>query len=159
MIDAEILVEAKYWEKIIKNPKKKILSLLKKFPNQYKFNKKKVSISVLLTNNKKVKVLNKNFRKKNKPTDILSFPSFNKIDFKKNIKKNNIYLGDIAISYQEFFKNNKNDLENGFIKIFIHGYLHLLNFNHKSNKDYAMMSSVENKLFQKVKGKIDNKKI
>ena len=64
MIDAEILVEAKYWEKIIKNPKKKILSLLKKFPNQYKFNKKKVSISVLLTNNKKVKVLNKNFRKK-----------------------------------------------------------------------------------------------
>ena len=159
MIDAEILVEAKYWEKIIKNPKKKILSLLKKFPNQYKFNKKKVSISVLLTNNKKVKVLNKNFRKKNKPTDILSFPSFNKIDFKKNIKKNNIYLGDIAISYQEFFKNNKNDLENGFIKIFIHGYLHLLNFNHKSNKDYAMMSSVENKLFQIVKGKIDNKKI
>ena len=159
MIDAEILVETKYWEKIIKNPKKKILSLLKKFPNQYKFNKKKVSISVLLTNNKKVKVLNKNFRKKNKPTDILSFPSFNKIDFKKNIKKNNIYLGDIAISYQEFFKNNKNDLENGFIKIFIHGYLHLLNFNHKSNKDYAMMSSVENKLFQIVKGKIDNKKI
>ena len=159
MIDAEILVETKYWEKIIKNPKKKILSLLKKFPNQYKFNKKKVSISVLLTNNKKVKVLNKNFRKKNKPTDILSFPNFNKIDFKKNIKKNNIYLGDIAISYQEFFKNNKNDLENGFIKIFIHGYLHLLNFNHKSNKDYAMMSSVENKLFQIVKGKIDNKKI
>ena len=159
MIDAEILVETKYWEKIIKNPKKKILSLLKKFPNQYKFNKKKVSISVLLTNNKKVKVLNKNFRKKNKPTDILSFPNFNKIDFKKNIKKNNIYLGDIAISYQEFFKNNKNDLENGFIKIFIHGYLHLLNFNHKSNKDYALMSSVENKLFQIVKGKIDNKKI
>ena len=159
MIDAEILVETKYWEKIIKNPKKKILSLLNKFPNQYKFNKKKVSISVLLTNNKKVKILNKNFRKKNKPTDILSFPNFNKIDFKKNIKKNNIYLGDIAISYQEFFKNNKNDLENGFIKIFIHGYLHLLNFNHKSNKDYAMMSSVENKLFQIVKGKIDNKKI
>ena len=73
------------------------------------------------------------------------------------MKKNSIYLGDIAISYQEFFKNNKNDLENGFIKIFIHGYLHLLNFNHKSNKDYSLMSSVEKKLFQIVKGKIDNK--
>ena len=148
------------WNKYLKNPNTFIQNKINNFNKKFKKYKKNILYCTLvLTGSNEIRKLNKNFRKKNKPTDILSFPSFNKIDFKKNIKKNNIYLGDIAISYQEFFKNNKNDLENSFIKIFIHGYLHLLNFNHKSNKDYALMSSVENKLFQIVKGKIDNKKI
>ena len=61
-------------------------------------------------------------------------------------------MGDIVISYEEFLKKNRNDYENGFIKIFIHGFLHLLNYNHKSDKDYAIMSSIENKMFRKIKG-------
>ena len=56
------------------------------------------------------------------------------------------------ISYERIFKKNKNDYKNGFIKIFIHGFLHLLNFDHKSNKDYKKMNSIENKIFQKIKG-------
>ena len=78
MINAEVLVETKNWKKILKNPKKLILNSLKKFPKRYRFINKKVNISVLLTNNKKIKFLNKKFRNKNKPTDILSFPFFEK---------------------------------------------------------------------------------
>ena len=74
MIDAEVLVETNNWNRIIKNPKKKVLNLLKNLPSVYKFNQKKVYISVLLTNNNKIKFLNKKFRNKNQPTDILSFP-------------------------------------------------------------------------------------
>ena len=46
---------------------------------------------------------------------------------------------------------NKNDLKNGFIKILIHGFLHLLRFNHELDKEYKIMNSIENKIFQKVK--------
>ena len=87
MINAEVLVESKYWRKIIQNPKKLILNILKNLPNNYRFINKKVNISVLLTNNNKIKYLNKKFRKKNKPTDILSFPFFEKKELKKNFRK------------------------------------------------------------------------
>ena len=152
MINAEVLVETKNWKKILKNPKKLILNSLKKFPKRYRFIYKKVNISVLLTNNKKIKFLNKKFRNKNKATDILSFPFFDKKAQKKGLKNKKIYLGDIIISHEEFKKKNKNNLKNGFIKIFIHGFLHLLNFDHKSNKDYKKMNSIENKIFEMVKG-------
>ncbi len=152
MIDAEVLVETNNWNKIIKNPKKKVLNLLKNLPSVYKFNQKKVYISVLLTNNNKIKFLNKKFRNKNQPTDILSFPFFDKKNLKKNLRYKEFYLGDIAISYEEFYKKNKNDCKNGFTKIVIHGFLHLLNFDHKSDREYKIMNSIEEKIFQKVKG-------
>ena len=46
-----------------------------------------------------MKYLNKKFRKKNKSTDVLSFPFYSVKELKKN-KDKKIYLGDIAISYQ-----------------------------------------------------------
>ena len=152
MIEADVLVETKKWKKIIQNPRSQILNIIKKFPSQYKFLYKKAQISILLTNNQKIKFLNKKFRKKNKPTDVLSFPFFDKKNFNKNIKNKNFYLGDIVIGYEEFLKKNRNNYENGFIKIFIHGFLHLLNYDHKSDKDYAIMNSIENKIFRKIKG-------
>ena len=77
--------------------------------------------------------LNKKFRNKNKPTDVLSFPFNNKMKYKKNL-----YLGDIAISYEIVNKRSKNSfffLE--FDKIWIHGYLHLLGYDHKKKKDFT----------------------
>ncbi len=64
MIDAEVLIESNNWKKIIQNPKRLILNILKKFPKRYKFVNKKVYISILLTSNNKIKLLNKKFRKK-----------------------------------------------------------------------------------------------
>tara|TARA_B100000035_G_scaffold307064_1_gene309861 strand:+ start:260 stop:718 length:459 start_codon:yes stop_codon:yes gene_type:complete len=152
MIDAEVLVEFNDWKKIIKNPKELIFKSIKKFPKKYRFINKKAHISILLTNNKKIKFLNKKFRKKNKPTDILSFPNFNEKNLKKNIKNKKFYLGDIAISHEEFVRKNKLELKNGFLKLFIHGFLHLLNFDHKLNKDFKKMNFVEKEIFKKVKG-------
>ena len=48
--------------------------ICKAFPKKYKFLNKKVTFTLLLSNNKNIKKLNKVFRKKNKSTDILSFP-------------------------------------------------------------------------------------
>ena len=146
MIESEVLVESKNWKKIIKNPSRLISNLLKKFPDEYKFNKKKVQITVLLTNNKRIKFLNKKFRKKNKSTDILSFPFFEKKNLKKVIKLKKFYLGDIVISYEDFIEKNKSNYEISFIKIFIHGFLHLLKFDHISDNDYLIMNKVENQV-------------
>ena len=147
MIKANVILGYSNWTKTIKNPNiylNKRLKILSKAPV---FKKKNHEFSILLTNNKKMKNLNLKFRKKNKTTDVLSFP----IKIKENTK---FYVGDIAISY-EIIKNRSKEtnffLE--FDKMWIHGYLHLIGYDHKRLNDYCKMLKKEKsilKYFHKV---------
>ena len=153
MIKVNVFSEEKAWSKRLKNIDLFFKKICKSFPKKYQFPNKKVSLSLLLSNNKNIKRLNKSFRNKDKSTDILSFPFNKKIKISKDT-----YLGDIIISYNYLDKPKSQDLEtfkHKAIKIFIHGYLHLLGFNHIKNKDYLKMLKEENHLYKYVKSKID----
>ena len=148
MINADVVVENKLWNKKIKDPNKYIKKKIKKI---FKFNSlknKHLSLTILLTSNSKMKYLNKKFRNKNKTTDVLSFPNLGKADLKKKTNTK-IYLGDIALSYEIINRRSKTsnfDLE--FDKVWIHGYLHLLGYDHKKIKDYKVMKKIENKILK-----------
>ena len=151
MIKAEVLVDNSAWKKKLSNSSKFFNRILKNLPKKYSFKNKKTIITVLLSNNSKIKKLNKVFRKKNKATDILSFP------IKKKIDNKIFYLGDIIISYEFMNKPKKiNFLEfkTKVAKIFIHGFLHLIGFNHLKNKDFMKMNKEEIKIYNLVKNKI-----
>ena len=153
MINVSVFSEEKAWSKRLKNTDLFFKKICKAFPKKYQFSKKKVSFSLLLSNNKNIKKLNKNFRNKNKSTDILSFPFNKKVKISKNM-----YLGDIIISYNYIDKPKTQNLESfkhKVVKIFIHGYLHLLGFNHFKNKDYLKMLREENFIYKHVISKID----
>ena len=153
MISVNVFSEEKAWSKKLKDKDIFFKKICRAFPKKYKFLNKKVTFTLLLSNNKNIKKLNKVFRKKNKPTDILSFP----IDKKIKISKHT-YLGDIIISYNYLDKPRSQDsklFKEKVIKIFIHGFLHLLGFDHKKNKDYDKMLREENFLFQSVKLKVN----
>ena len=152
MISIDVVSESNLWSKKIKKPDIFFNSLVKIFPKKYRFIKKKISLTLLLSNNKNIKKLNKKFRNKNKTTDVLSFP------FRKslNIKKSP-YIGDIAISY-EFINKPKTssilEFKSKVVKIFIHGFLHLLDFDHIKLKDFKRMLVEEEKIFKTIKTKI-----
>ena len=153
MINVSVFSEEKAWSKKLKNKDLFFKKVCKAFPKKYKFLNKKVTFTLLLSNNKNIKKLNKVFRKKNKSTDILSFPLNKKIKILKNT-----YLGDIIISYNYLDKPRSQDLKlfkEKVVKIFIHGFLHLLGFDHKKNRDYSKMLKEENFLFKYVKSKIN----
>ena len=122
------------------------------FPRKYRFIKKKVSLTVLLSNNKNIKRLNKKFRNKNKSTDILSFPFEKKLNIKKSP-----YIGDIIISY-EFMNKPKAltalEFKSKITRIFIHGFLHLLGYDHIKLKDFKEMLIEEEKIFKTIETKI-----
>jgi probable rRNA maturation factor len=153
MINIEVFSEEKAWSKKIKKKEiffKKICNL---FPRKYRFPYKKITLSLLLSNNRCIKKLNKNFRNKNKSTDILSFP----FDKKKLISKKT-YIGDIIISYNFMNKprlQNIKSFKKKVIKTFIHGYLHLLGFDHVKDKDYRIMLDEEEKIYKSVISKIN----
>ena len=138
MIKANVILDNFKWKKKIKNPSLYFKKKLKKLSKIRNFSKKKQEFSILLTNNAKMKNLNNKFRNKNKPTDVLSFPL-------NNFLKKNIYIGDIAISYEII--NQRSKKSNFFLefdKIWIHGYLHLIGYDHKNLKDFEKMLKKEN---------------
>ena len=147
MIKANVILDHYKWKNKIKNPSKYFKKKINNINKLVFFKKKKHEFSVLLTNNKKMKNLNFKFRKKNKPTDVLSFPS-------RYVEKKNIYIGDIAISFE--IVNKRSKTSNFFLeldKMWIHGYFHLIGYDHKKNDDYKKMLKKENavlKYFHKI---------
>ena len=152
MISIDVVSENNLWSKKIKKPHFFFNSLVKVFPKKYRFIKKKISLTILLSNNKKIKKLNKKFRNKNKSTDILSFPSEKKI----NIKKLH-YIGDIIVSYEFMNKPKASsalEFKSKVTKIFIHGFLHLLGYDHTKLKNFKEMITEEDKIYQTIETKI-----
>ena len=153
MINIEVFSEEKAWSKKLKKKElffKEICNLL---PKKYKFPNKKISFSLLLSNNKSIKKLNKNFRNKNKSTDVLSFPLSKKV-----LISNKTYIGDIVISYNFMNKPKSQNIKNfkfKVVKTFIHGFLHLLGFDHIKDKDYRKMLSEEEKIYKLVISKLN----
>ena len=146
MIKVNVEINKKSWHKKIKNPNKYFDLKLKKISKIIKFfKKKKIIFTIFLTSSLHMKKLNKEFRDKNKATDVLSFPQFS---FKKLklIKENEIYIGDIAISYEIINLRSKKDFLLEFDKVWVHGLLHLIGFNHIKNKDYFKMNKFEKRI-------------
>ena len=114
-----------------------------KFVKIKSLKKKNFQFTLLLTNKIIIKNLNKKFRKKNKETDVLSFPINSHFD--KN------YKGDIAICYEIInLRSKKTDFDIEFDKMWIHGLLHLLGYNHVKQKDYEQMLKREQDILKRV---------
>ena len=137
MIKANVILDHSKWKNKIKNPSTYFKKKINKLNKISSFKKKKHEFSVLLTNNKKMKNLNFKFRNKDRPTDVLSFP-FSKL-------KKSEYIGDIAISFE--IVNQRAKSSNFFFeldKMWIHGYFHLIGYDHKKLIDFKKMTKKEN---------------
>jgi len=149
MIKADVVVENKLWKRKIKLPNIYIKKKIRKISQFYLTKKKQLLFTILLTGNSKMKYLNKKFRNKKKTTDVLSFPFCEKKE--RNVKNNlkSVYLGDIAINYKIINqRSKKSNFNYEFDKMWVHGYLHLLGFDHKNVKDYKIMKRVEDRILK-----------
>ena len=151
MIKVNVEINNKSWHKKIKNPKKYFSRKLKKISKIVKFFKgKNITFTILLTSSLNMKKLNKKFRNQNTATDVLSFPflSSNNLKFTKRKK---FYIGDVAISYETInSRSKKNNFLLEFDKAWVHGFLHLADYNHVKNKDYFKMNKIEKKILNSI---------
>ena len=140
MIKVNVILDKIIWKKKIKRPDYYLKKKFNKLLNKFKITSNAQEISIFLTSNEKMRQLNLRFRKKNKPTDVLSFPI--------NIVKKKIgYLGDIAISYEIVNKRSRRTNFNyEFDKMWVHGYLHLLGYDHKKIREFEKMYKLEKKI-------------
>lgn len=137
-----IVKNSEFWKKT-QIKQKNIKNIVNVTLNAVNF-QNKCELSVILCDNDFIAKYNSEFRSKNKPTNVLSFPSG---EFSENLEKNQaIYLGDIMFAYQIILDESKEQnksFENHFTHLLIHGVLHLLNFDHITKKDREVMEKME----------------
>ena len=151
MIKVNVILNNIIWKKYLKNPHSFINKKIELLNKKNKLYKKNILVcSLLLSGTEEIKKLNKKFRKKNKSTDVLSFPFHEKNQLNNKIKKEKeIYLGDIIVNLSKIKnKNNKTKFQKELNKLWIHGLVHLFGHKHKKDQDFNTMHKIEKKYFE-----------
>ena len=151
MIEINYTVDAVEWKKNFPNFKKHISKTVNETFKATNINfTQNIMVTFFLTSNKKIKELNLKYRKRNKSTNVLSFPM-------KSIYMNNYLLGDIAMSSQTLLQEaleQETAKYDYLCKMTIHGLLHLLGYDHETDKQFKQMKKFENLIYNAVKNKL-----
>jgi len=113
-----------------------------------------MELSLLLTNNKQIKLINNEYRKKNYATDVISF-AYRDGDEPFPLAEGEIeYLGDIIISLDmvksQAVEYEVSDCEE-FTRLLVHGMLHLLGYDHEQDEEKAkVMEAKEDELLSRL---------
>ncbi len=142
---------------ILKDYEKSFKKVLKRVKKELMI-KKKLGLSVTLCDNNYIQDLNKTYRKKDTPTDVLSFALEDDKD-KELIEKIRNFsrvreIGDIVISYEKAMEQAKeynHSLEREMCFLFVHGVLHLLGYDHINKTDEDIMFGLQKKILNDLK--------
>lgn len=111
---------------------------------------KKLEISFLLANDDLTHVLNREYRQKDNPTNILTFAA---LDSEEPLGPDIISLGDVILSYQTIDREAKNNgvfLRDHVTHLVVHGTLHLLGYDHINDDDATNMETTEIRILEKL---------
>ncbi len=101
-----------------------------------------IAFDIVLTDDKEIHSINKTYRNKDNPTDVITFALFadddNKFVFDKTVE-----LGEIIISVDTAKRQAKETLKKEILTLIVHGIMHLLGFDHQTNKDYNFVVRVQ----------------
>ncbi len=114
--------------------------------------KNQFEISIILTNDEEIAAFNQEFRGKNGPTNVLSFPSLEPEDFRAGISCAIMPIGEILISFeriQEEAIQQEKKFKDHFLHMLAHGSLHLLGYDHVVEEEAEKMETLEIEILSK----------
>ncbi len=136
MIVVDVVTKNKKWtdkEKLVERLAKKLISLTKSDAQE---------LAISLVSDRQMKKINFQFRDKNKPTNVLSFPAFDRL-----------FLGDIVIAYETLereAKEQKKKFNDHLTHLILHSILHLLGHDHEEEKMAQKMEKLEIKILKQL---------
>ena len=142
-IQTNFFCKSNHWSKRMLKIKKIVKKIIKVDELNFKKNNFYI-LNLIFVDDKKIKNINKTYRKKNKTTDVLTFVNF----IKNNKNKNETYC-DIFFSAETIKKDAKKNLLNFYDHIthlIIHCFLHVNGYDHKKKLDFIKMKKLEEKI-------------
>ncbi len=139
-----------------------IKKVLEQCFKQEKLENSKLYVSITLTNPENIHKINKEYRNVDRETDVLSFPMFEKNEIDEKVKNNNFehedVLGDIVISIEKVKRQAieyGHSFEREFAYMLVHGFYHLMGYDHIEEKDKKEMRQKEETVLNKLQIKRD----
>lgn len=141
-----------------KECEEKVIQVINKCFDEERLKNLNLYISITLTTPKRIKELNKQYRKIDKETDVLSFPMFEKHEIDELVKKQEKLpleetIGDIVISVQRVQQQAK-EYGHGFKRelsyMLVHGFYHLMGYDHIEEEDKKIMREKEEKVLNEL---------
>ena len=130
--------------KLDKNIRRNILNIFNLVEKRFSPDRKRI-VNLVFVNSEQMKRINFTYRKKDYPTDVLSFPAdFENFPF---------HLGDLIICYDVAVLqsiNYKHSLEREISFLFLHGLLHLLGYDHEEKADELVMFDLQKKILDEL---------
>ena len=114
-----------------------------------------INLSVVVTDNNNIQEINREQRNIDSPTDVLSFPGYEKEEWEevKGLEDEVVYIGDIVVSKERIIEQSK-EYETGFEREFCyliaHGMLHLMGYDHMNEEDKKVMREKEEEIMKKL---------
>lgn len=151
----EIQIAENAWPKSISEQIRAVDNFLRKHFDLFEG----CELSVLLTHDEEIRALNREFRNKDSATNVLSWPAeeisreLGKWPDFEILTQNSPFvdLGDLAFAYETCLAESEGiGFNNHFTHLFIHGYLHLLGFDHIDDKDAKLMEALEIELLSRL---------
>jgi len=136
---------------------KTIEQVLKECYKEEKLENSKLIITITLTTPSKIRKINNEYRQIDRATDVLSFPMFEKSELDKKIENNDFLyediLGDIIISVEKVKEQAEeygHSFERELSYMVVHGFYHLMGYDHIEEKDKVIMRPKEEKILNKL---------
>ncbi|AIF81493.1 hypothetical protein I862_04675 [endosymbiont of Acanthamoeba sp. UWC8] len=157
-IEVELINDSSLWNTLDCEPEDFIKQVITHTLVELKLNEtsKKIEISVLLADDEKLQELNRQYRDKDKPTNVLSFPNYDLKpgNYLKILKKEKeIYLGDIALSYTTIYHESIEQdklFMHHLAHMLVHSMLHLIGYDHEDESEAEKMEELEIKILTKL---------
>ena len=134
-----------------------IEKVIKKCYEEENLEKSKLEINIILTNKENIHKINKQYRNMDKPTDVLSFPMFEKEEIEQKIQNEEFehedILGDIIICIQKVEEQAQeygHSFERELSYMVVHGFYHLMGYDHIKEEDKQLMRKKEENILQKI---------
>jgi probable rRNA maturation factor len=149
-VKLELVVKSALWQKrrTAKSVIKKAISAAAKAASTAP-----AELAIVLSNDSGIQALNRNWRGKDRPTNVLSFPAAPAVARSGKARLPSPYIGDIVIAYQTTAREavaEGKPFDHHLAHLAVHGFLHLLGYDHENDRDAETMENLERRILRRL---------
>lgn len=149
----DIIIQDQRWEQALENIEAIVSQVIEAIENEYDplHHFSAAEVSVVLTGDADIQKLNADFREKDKATNVLSFPQEHITPGDIPTLEKDYYLGDIILAHETIVNEageQDKTLSDHLSHLIVHGFLHLIGFDHMNEKDAQEMEQMEIRILQ-----------
>lgn len=152
-LEIDFSIQAPIWNKHIGELESQVHNVIRRTLDTAKFRGRHAEISLVFADDAFIRELNKTYRGKDKPTNVLSFPQYEPKEIPEKIEGNLpfISLGDIVLAYETIEREaqeQEKSFEDHFLHLIVHGLLHLLGHDHEEDDEAEIMENLEIRILE-----------